>query len=167
MTPFSTPMKKLLLPLLLIVGFVGVRAEGPGGLPSNPDEKVIAAVRAADDERRSAILAADRARLDAIFSDALHYTHSSGKVDSKASYMQALVSKATTYEKYEYLERKFLPLTSDIVLMTSHALVTSVSATGRAENDLAILAVYRKENGKWRFAAWQSAKLPAAPAAKK
>src|SRR6185503_14156030 len=79
-------IKKLLLPLFLLVGFVSARAEGPGILPTNPDEKVIAAVRAADDERRAAILAADRSRLDAIFSDALTYTHSSGKIDSKASY---------------------------------------------------------------------------------
>ena len=161
-------MKKLLLPVLILAaGFTSLRAEVPALSAADPVEKVIAAVRAADDERRSAILAADKARLDAIFSDALIYTHSSGKIDSKASYMQSLVTKATTYEKYEYLERKFIPLTPDIVLMTSHALITSRSATGRNENDLSILAVYRKENGKWRFAAWQSAKLPAAAAAPK
>lgn len=151
-------MKKYLLPLLLLLSsFMGVRA---ASTVSAADEKVIAAVRAADDERVAAIQAADKARLDAIFSDVLHYTHSSGKIDNKASYMQALVSKATVYDRYEYLERSFVPLTPDVVLMTAHALIYSVSASGRNENDLAILAVYRRENGKWRFAAWQSAKLP-------
>jgi ketosteroid isomerase-like protein len=151
-------MKNLLF-LLLVTGLTVLRADHSGLMPL--DEKVLAAVRAADDERRSAILAADEARLAAIFSDALIYTHSSGKIDSKSSYMHALVSKSTTYEKYEYLDRKFVQLTPDIVLMTSHALITSLSFTGRNENDLSILAVYRKENGHWRFAAWQSAKLPA------
>jgi ketosteroid isomerase-like protein len=151
-------MKKYLLPLvILLAGLVTARAENAA---APADAKVIAAVRAADDERVSAIRAADKARLDAIFSDVLHYTHSSGKIDSKASYMQSLVTKSTTYERYDYLERNFIPITPDVVLMTAHALITSVSASGRAENDLSILAVYRRENGKWRFAAWQSAKLP-------
>ena len=64
--------------------------------------------------------------------------------------------------------RETLP-DAGIVLMTAHALIYSRSDTGRNENDLSILAVYREEQGKWRFLAWQSAKLPAptTPAAKK
>ena len=31
-------------------------------------------------------------------------------------------------------------------------------------NDLSVLGVFRKESGKWRFLAWQSAKLPTAAA---
>ena len=152
----------LLLPFLALA-LVLVRAESAA--PAKLNDKVIAAVRAADDERVAAILAADPTRLNAIFSDDLTYTHSSGKIDNKASYTRSLVTKATTYDRYEYLERKFIPVAPGIVLMTAHALIYSRSATGRNENDLSILAVYREEQGKWRFLAWQSAKLPAVPAA--
>ncbi|MSU64709.1 MAG: nuclear transport factor 2 family protein [Opitutus sp.] len=148
---------------LLALAFVSVRAESSAA--AKPDDKVIAAVRAADDERVAAILAADPARLNAIFSDDLTYTHSSGKIDNKASYTKSLVTKATTYDHYEYLDRKFIPVSPGIVLMTAHALIYSRSATGRNENDLSLLAVYREEQGKWRFLAWQSAKLPAPAAA--
>ena len=122
-------------------------------------------VRVADDERVAAILAADAARLDAIFSDDLQYTHSSGKHDTKKSYMESLVTHQTVYQVYNYLERDFRIVAPDIALETAHVLITSVNGTTENKNDLKILAVWRKEGGKWRFLAWQSAKLPA-PAAK-
>ena len=130
---------------------------------SEADE--IAAVRAADDERVAAILAADAARLDAIFSDGLQYTHSNGKRDTKKSYMESLLTRQTVYQVYNYLERDFRLASPDIALETAHVLITSVNGTTVNNNGLNILAVWRKEGGKWRFLAWQSAKLPA-PAAK-
>ena len=128
-----------------------------------------AALRAADDERVAAILAADGARLDAIFSDDLSYTHSNGKHDTKKSYMDSLVSHKTVYKSYDYQQKDFSLASPDIALMTAHLLITSSSDGKEVHNDLSILAVWRKEAGKWRFLAWQSAKLPApapAPAAK-
>src|SRR5436190_16047670 len=56
------------------------------------DDKIIAAVRAADDARLAATKAADRAALDAVYSDDLHYVHSSGKVDNKTSQIQGIVT---------------------------------------------------------------------------
>src|SRR4051812_42829138 len=64
------------------------------------DDKLTAAVRAADDERLAATQAADPARLDAIFSDQLRYAHSSGKVDSKDSYVKSLTSRSTIYASF-------------------------------------------------------------------
>ncbi|MEJ1973593.1 MAG: nuclear transport factor 2 family protein [Lacunisphaera sp.] len=130
-------------------------------------EADMAALRAADDERVAAILAADAARLDAIFSDDLQYTHSNGKHDTKKSYTESLVTHETVYRVYDYKERNFRLASPDIGLETAHLLITSVNGTKVNENDLNILAVWRKEGGKWRFLAWQSAKLPApAPATK-
>jgi hypothetical protein len=42
-------------------------------------------------------LAADGAKLAAIFSDELRYAHSSGLVDTKTSYLQSIVSGRTKY----------------------------------------------------------------------
>ena len=126
------------------------------------------AIRDADNERVAAIMAADAARLDAIFSDDLQYTHSNGKHDTKASYIESLVTHKTVYKVYDYKEREFRLASPDIGLETAHVLITSVNGTTENKNDLSILAVWRKEDGKWRFLAWQSAKLPAPapPAAK-
>lgn len=157
-------MKTTLLRLLPFVAllFVSVRAAD--------DAAIIAAVRAADDERTAAIIAANRPKMEAIFSDDLHYAHSSGLIDTKASYIQSLVTRKTVYELFDYKERKFTVAAPGVVLMTAH-LITKAGPPGAPNtNDLNVLAVWRLENGKWRFLAWQSCKNPdpaAAAATKK
>ena len=44
--------------------------------------------------------------------------------------------------------------------------VKIANATGEVDMLLSFLSVWREENGKWRFLAWQSCKLPAPAAAK-
>jgi hypothetical protein len=131
------------------------------------DDKIIAAVRAADAERVAATKAGDGARLDAIFSDELRYAHSSGHVDTKASYIKALTSHATVYESYDYKEQNFSVIAPGIVLMTGRVLSHTRNATGANDLDLNFLGVWREEHGRWRFLAWQSCKNPPpVPAAK-
>jgi uncharacterized protein (TIGR02246 family) len=128
---------------------------------------VVAEVRAADDERVSAILAGDAARLDAIFSDQLTYTHSNGKHDTKKSYTESILSHSTVYTVYDYKQRDFLVASPDIVIEKAHVLITSgTKEKQNPPNDLNIMAVWRKEAGKWRFLAWTSAKIPAPTPAK-
>ena len=152
-------MKNLLrLVSLLALGLVSLRAA---------DDKIVAAVRAADDERVAATIAADRARLDAIFSNDLRYAHSSGKVDTKASYMQSLTSGSTKYFSINYDEREFKPAASGIVLMTGRAAFKSANNGQPTDLYLGFLAVWREENGQWRFLGWQSCKVPEPAAAAK
>jgi ketosteroid isomerase-like protein len=131
-------------------------------------DHLAAAVRAADDERVAATLAADRARMDAVYSDQLHYTHSSGKFDTKQSYLESVVSRRTVYSAYDYEKREFQVVTPEVVVMTGHAFITAGSGTAPAKLDLNVMAVWRLEGGRWRFLSWLSSKIPspAAPAAK-
>ena len=130
-----------------------------GRLPA-ADDALIAAVRAADDERLDATRAADPARLDAIFSDALRYAHSNGKVDDKASFVQSLTSRKTIYESFEYQDRTFTAAGPGVVLMTGRVIARAISAGQPVTLDLNFLAVWREEGGRWRFLAWQSSRNP-------
>ena len=153
-------LTSLSLLLLLLASALTTRAS---------DDAVIAAVRAADDERVVATMAADPKRMDAIYSDALSYTHSNGKFDNKKSYLDAVVSRRSVYTVYDYKERTFFVATPDIVIESAHVLITSgTDAKQNPPNDLNIQAVWRLEGGKWRFLSWLSSKIPppAAPAAK-
>jgi hypothetical protein len=132
---------------------------------SAAEDSVIAAVRAADDERVAATLAADRARLNAIFSDELHYAHSSGKIDTKAVYVDSILHRTSVYASYEYVRRDFLRAADGIVLMPGRVRIEAGTAAQTNPLDLNFLAVWRLEHGKWRFLAWQSARNPP-PAAK-
>ncbi len=124
-------------------------------------------LRAADDERVAAVKAGDRARLTAIFADELRYAHSSGAVDDKAAYIEALATGRTKYLTWNYEERNFTFPAPRIALMTGRTRITIGKPDGASEMVLNFLAVWREENGQWRFLAWQSCKLPEpAPAAK-
>lgn len=147
---------KILFSLLCVFAFTLLRAA---------DDKIVAAVRAADDERVAATKSGVRERLDAIFSDELHYAHSSGKIDTKASYVESLASHKTVYESFNYSARNFQTVAPGIVLMTGRVLIHSRNGEQKVENDLNFLAVWREEKGRWRFLAWQSCKNPPATVA--
>ena len=84
---------KTLFCLVTVLLVVSVRAAGlPAQSPLTANASALAAVVMADDERQAATKAGDRSRLEAIFSDELRYGHSSGKVDTKTSYIASLVT---------------------------------------------------------------------------
>jgi ketosteroid isomerase-like protein len=131
------------------------------------DEPRLERLRTADDERVAAVKAGDRTRLAAIFSDDLRYAHSTGVVDNKASYIEALATGATKYLTWNYEERNFTFPAPGIALMTGRARIKIGKAEGTSEMVLSFLAVWREEKERWRFLSWQSCKLPEpAPAAK-
>ncbi len=150
--------------VLLFAGLVALATLGRAAAPAGFD----AALRTADDERVAAILSGNAARLDAIFSDDLSYTHSNGDFDNKKSYLEKLVSGSTKYTTYQYTERKFSSIAPGIALMNARVKIKGRSvASPQLDVYLSVLAVFREEQGKWRFLAWQSARLPDAPAATK
>ena len=166
------PLLALPVALLLAADELQKPASSPAALvllaPAEID-RLVAAVRVADDERVAATIAADPVRMDAVYSDQLHYTHSNGKFDTKKSYLDSVVSHRTVYSAYNYEKRDFQVVTPEVVVMTAHAFITAGSGTAPAKLDLNVMAVWRKEGGKWRFLSWLSSKIPppAAPAAAK
>lgn len=133
---------------------------------ASPDAQLVAALRAADDERVAAFIAADRARLNAIFSDDLRYGHATGAVDNKAGYINLLTSGQTQYFSLHYTERNFTFPSPQIALMTGRVEAKASSAGKPIQSVLGVLAVWREEKGKWRLLAWQGCFVapPAAPA---
>jgi hypothetical protein len=151
---------KLLLPLLAAAALALVAPLRAA------DDARVAKLTATDDDRIAATRSGDRAKLSAIFSDELHYSHSNGNVDTKTAFIDTLTSGRSKYLGIDYEDRKFTFPAPGIALMTGRARVQVESANGRMDAILAFLAVWREEQGQWRFLAWQSCKVPppAAPA---
>lgn len=149
---------KTLLTLLLacLLPFAASAAEDPK----------ITALTAVDDARVSAMLKPSKAALDTVLSDDLRYAHSNGKVDTKASLTASLLGGAAKYVSYKYSERTFKIPAPDVALMAGRlevqAFVDGVSMT----TGISYLAVWRLEQGQWKFLAWQSCKIPPATPAK-
>ena len=147
-------MKSLIASLSLLFVLASFGEENPQ----------LAALQTADEARVLAMRSGDRDQLGKIFSDDLHYAHSNGVVDTKASFIDILSTGKTKYTGYDYVERKFTFPAPGIALMSGRARVQAVSANGQMDSVLSYLAVWKNEGGTWRFLAWQSCKLP--PAAK-
>ena len=144
-------MKTRLTSLLYLAAFLTAHAE---------DDAKLTVVKAADTARISAMRSPSPEALNAIFSDDLRYAHSNGVVDTKTSFVDILVAGTTKYVGYDYVEQNFTFPAPGIALMSGKAHVKAVTATGEMDSVLSFLAVWREENGKWRFLAWQSCKLP-------
>lgn len=156
-------MKTLPLFLTLFVFVTAFTRAAGASAPS--DASIVAAVRAADDERLAASIAVDRIRMGATYSNDLRYAHSNGKIDTKASFIDSLVAKEAIYYSVDYQERNFFPAAPGIVLVSGRGLFKVATGGQRAELDLRFLAVWREEQGVWRLLAWQSSRTPP-PAAK-
>lgn len=124
------------------------------------DHPSLAAVKAADKARVSAMQSGDRTKLDGIFSDELRYAHSNGVVDTKTSFIDILSAGKTKYLGYDYEEQSFTFPAPGIALMSGRAHVKAESEGKAMDAVLGFLAVWREEKGQWRFLAWQSCKLP-------
>lgn len=124
------------------------------------EDPTLVALRAADDERVAAMIAADAARLNAVFSDELRYAHSTGDVDTKATFIDSIVSGRTKYEAIQYAQRSFSFPAPGVALVHGRAEVRVATPKARIEATLSFLSVWREEQGRWRFFAWQSCKVP-------
>jgi hypothetical protein len=138
-------MKTILATLVLFVVAHAIAADDP-----------LAAVKAADKARVEAVLSGDKDKLNAILSDELRYAHSSGVVDTKQSFIDAITSGKLKYAAIDYEELDFTLPAPTIALMNGRVHVK----VGTMEASMSFLAVWRNENGQWRFLAWQSCKLP-------
>lgn len=142
----------LALAVLFTFGGDTLRADSPAS--------TAAALAAADDARIAAMRQPDRDALESVFSGELRYAHSNGGVDTKASFVEILTAGKTKYLGYDHLSRDFTFPAPGIALMTGKARIQAESAKGKMDSVLGYLAVWRVEDGKWRFLAWQSCRLP-------
>jgi hypothetical protein len=132
------------------------------GTPAADDARV-AAILAADDARIAAMTAADPEALAPLLSADLRYSHSSGAVDTKDSLLELIGGTATRYVAYRPVTRGVRFASPEIALEHGRAEVVLEKDGTRTEASLLFLAVWRLEDGSWRFLEWQSARPPAAP----
>ena len=136
-------------------------AIGQDRKPQATPEALVSALTAADDARVAAMRMPEIGKLEAIFSDELRYAHSTGTIDTKKTFIEVLTSGKTKYQSMDYVKREFTFPAPGIALMVGQVKAKVKTTETAMENTLSFLAVWRLENGSWRFLAWQSCRLPA------
>jgi ketosteroid isomerase-like protein len=113
-----------------------------------------------DAKRMAAMGKKDIATLKDLIADDLIYTHSSARMDTKASLVGNMESGATVYSAVEP-SKVVVQDFGNAVVLTGEAQI-KVSANG-APNAFGVrfTLVYANRGGKWQMTTWQSTRLPA------
>lgn len=118
-----------------------------------------AGILALEARRYAAMTGNDFEALAALLHDDLVYTHSSGVVDSKASYIDALRSGRTRYlEVVQGAQQVRMIGEVALVIGESHI---EVEVRGQHKSlDLRSLCAWTATPAGWQFIAWQSCAVP-------
>jgi len=147
-------MRSLLLALLAVITCAAA------------DHPELSRITAADDARVAAMKARDGAQLSAHLSDDLHYAHSNAMVDTKASFLDLIVSGKAKYQKLDYVKRDFAFPAPGMATMTGFFDVKAVINEATTESRICFLGVWHLEKGYWKLLAWQTCKVPPTTPAK-
>ena len=142
-------MIKKMICLIMILGVIS------GTMAQSKEE---AAVNAAVDNLKKAMIDGDKAGLQNITADQLSYGHSSGKVEDKATFIDNIASGKSDFVTIE-LTNQTISIAGDAAIVR-HALAATTNDGGNPGNvKLNILLVWQKQKGKWVLLARQAVKV--------
>jgi ketosteroid isomerase-like protein len=119
------------------------------------DEKAVAV---AVETLRKAMVDADKAGLEKITADALSYGHSSGKVENKAAFVEAIVTGKSDFKSIELADQSIT--ISENLALVRHKLTGETNNDGQPGTvNLGVLLVWQKQKGQWKLIGRQAFKL--------
>lgn len=152
-------MKHILLLASLVALAPLLYAQSPAR-EAKTDDSPEKEVRQLELKRVKALVRSDTATLDSILSDDLIYTHSTGLVDTKASFIDSIKSGALKYEAMDH-DDPSVRMFADLALITGRSAVRVRTANAELQSfQIRFTNVYAKRGGRWQMVAWQSTRLP-------
>lgn len=117
-----------------------------------------AAVAAAVEALRQAMLTADKEKLLAVAHDKLSYSHSSGATETKEQYAAAIASKKTIFKTVTFGDQTIAVVGDNAIVRNTFS--ADLDRSGKADAvKIGVLQVWRKEGGAWKLLARQGYKL--------
>ena len=116
----------------------------------------VAAVLRVDAARLQAMMAGDGIALGRVFSEAIIFSHSDGRLETKAEYIRNMTAGDTAYADAKTSEVKTLEATSDVVVLLGRQTMRKKLGPVWSDLNLRFMSVWRNENGTWRMVTWQS-----------
>lgn len=119
------------------------------------DEKQVAT---AVETLTKAMIDGNKTALENIASDALSYGHSSGKIQSKAEFVEAIASGQSDFVTINLTDQTIA--VKDQTAIVRHKFSAQTNDGGKPGNvNLGIMLVWAKENGNWKLLGRQAFKL--------
>lgn len=137
-------MRKLLLGLI-VAGGLAVAANDP-------------AIVNAEKAWAKAVVSGDAAAVEALLSPDLIYAHSTGVIESKAEFTGKIRSKEYNYKGIDH-QSITVKIHGNSAVAHSKVRMHGVNKSGPFDNNLIMLHLWVKQNGKWLLAAHQTTRL--------
>jgi len=114
-----------------------------------------AAVRKAIDDLSKAMLAADKAKLEALTADQLSYGHSAGRLETKKEFVDVIAGKKTTYKSITLNEPTVTVVGNNAI--ARHVFVVETETDGKpSQAKVGVMQVWVKDGGNWKLLARQA-----------
>ena len=118
-----------------------------------------AAVNVAIEALRKAMVDADKAQLEELVAEQLSYGHSGGVIETKAQFVDVIVSKKTVYKTITLSEPSTTVVGNNAI--ARHIFSAEFESGGKAGSArVGILQVWHKNDGRWKLLARQAFRLP-------
>jgi hypothetical protein len=123
--------------------------------PLLAQSKTESQVAAAVENLRKVMVDPDRDKLSDLVADGLSYGHSSGKIEDKSTFMEALLSGKSDFKNIDLSDQTITTFgKTAIVRHTLSANLVDNNQPGTVK--LAVLTVWQKQHGQWKLLARQA-----------
>lgn len=141
---------KRLLGVLFVAVWVCAFAQAQGNVEQ--------AVLKLEQQWEDALLKSDAAALDKLYADTMVYTHSSGAVDDKKTYIGNIKSGASKYQTMKRDDIK-VHVYGNTALVFCHWEVHVLSRGNKIDTNARYLHVYTKTKSGWQLVAHQATRI--------
>ncbi len=110
--------------------------------------------------RQRAFLKGDSNDLASMLDDDLEYIHSSGVVDGKTQFLEAIGSGELKYDALQFTGVRTLTSSSDTIVLNGNMAGVVLRRGEKIKIGAIYVAVWRKTSSKWTLRYFQSTKKP-------
>jgi len=109
---------------------------------------------------RNGLIKPDKTILEDLAAEELSYGHSSGLVENRTAFVDALVSGKSKFSTVAFSDQT-ITIAGNAAVVRHRMIADLHNNNGITKIDIIILLVWQKQNGKWKMLARQAAKKPA------
>jgi hypothetical protein len=119
------------------------------------------AVAQAVETLRKAVFGQEKTQLEALCADQLSYGHSDGRVETKAQFINGVMTRKAIVKSLALSDHTIAIVGSDAI--ARHMLASESETDGKpTSNKLGVLQVWQKQGGTWKLLARQAFRTPQA-----
>jgi ketosteroid isomerase-like protein len=117
------------------------------------------AVKKAVEEMKAAYIKQDKAKLEALSLPQLSYSHSDGRIEDKAKFVEGVMGRKATVKSLEYPDMT-VHVVGDTAIVR-HLWVSQTELEGKVtDTKIGVMQVWKKDGGGWKLLARSSYRFP-------